>query len=43
MRRTQAAATLLQRIRAETRDADLPRVDDTLVALGQAAAVASPR
>lgn len=42
-RRTQAAATLLQRIRAETRDADLPRVDDTLVALGQAAAVASPR
>ena len=42
-RRTQGAATLLQRIRAETRDAALPRVDDTLVALGQAAAVASPR
>ena len=42
-RRTQAAATLLQRIRAETRDADLPRVDDTLVALGQAAAASQPR
>ena len=41
-RRTQAAATLLQRIRAETRDADLPRVDDTLVALGQVAS-ASPQ
>ena len=36
-RRTQAAATLLQRIRAETHDAALPSVADTLVALGQAA------
>lgn len=37
-RRTQAAATLLQQIRGATRAADLPRVDETLAALGQAAA-----
>ena len=37
-RRTQAAATLLQQIQASTKSADLPRVDDTLVALGNAVA-----
>ena len=42
-RRTQAAATLLQRIRGETHDAALPRVDDTLVALSQAAAASQQR
>ncbi|MBN9406672.1 MAG: uroporphyrinogen-III C-methyltransferase [Burkholderiales bacterium] len=42
-RRTQAAATLLQRIRGETHDAALPSVDDTLVALSQAAAAAQAR
>ena len=42
-RRTQAAATLLQRLRAETHDATLPRVDDTLVALSQAAAASQQR
>lgn len=39
-RRTQAAATLLQQIQASTRSAELPRVDDALVALGQAVAAA---
>lgn len=42
-RRTQAAATLLQRIRGETHDATLPSVDDTLVALSQAAAASAQR
>lgn len=37
-RRTQGAATLLQQIQASTKSADLPRVDDTLVALGNAVA-----
>lgn len=37
-RRTQAAATLLQQIQASTKSADLPRVDETLIALGAAAA-----
>ncbi|MBK6613264.1 uroporphyrinogen-III C-methyltransferase [Ottowia sp.] len=37
-RRTQAAATLLQQIQGVTRSADLPRVDETLVALGSAVA-----
>lgn len=40
-RRTQAAATLLQQIQASTRAADLPRVDDTLVALSNAVAAAA--
>ncbi|WP_084651805.1 uroporphyrinogen-III C-methyltransferase [Ottowia thiooxydans] len=35
-RRTQAAATLLQQIQAATKAADLPRVDETLLALGAA-------
>ncbi|HRB09338.1 MAG TPA: uroporphyrinogen-III C-methyltransferase [Ottowia sp.] len=39
-RRTQAAATLLQQIQASTRSAELPRVDETLVALGHAVASA---
>lgn len=39
-RRTQAAATLLQQVQASTRSAELPRVDDSLVALGQAVATA---
>ena len=39
-RRTQAAATLLQQIQASTRAAELPRVDETLVALGHAVASA---
>jgi uroporphyrin-3 C-methyltransferase len=33
-RRTQSAATLLQQIRGETRSADLPHIDATLLALG---------
>lgn len=37
-RRTQAAATLLQQIQGGTRGAELPRLDDTLVALGNATA-----
>lgn len=37
-RRTQAAATLLQQIQGATRGAELPRLDDTLVALGNAVA-----
>ena len=37
-RRTQAAATLLQQIQASTKSADLPRVDNTLIALGNAVA-----
>ncbi|MBH1962885.1 MAG: uroporphyrinogen-III C-methyltransferase [Comamonadaceae bacterium] len=37
-RRTQAAATLLQQIQASTKSADLPRVDETLTALGTAIA-----
>ena len=37
-RRTQAAATLLQQIQGVTRAAELPRVDETLVALGSAVA-----
>ena len=37
-RRTQAAATLLQQIQASTKSADLPRVDETLIALSTAAA-----
>lgn len=36
-RRTQAAATLLQQIQASTKSADLPRVDETLIALSTAA------
>ena len=40
-RRTQAAATLLQQIQASTKTADLPRVDETLIALSAAAATAS--
>lgn len=40
-RRTQAAATLLQQVQASTKAADLPRVDDTLVALGNAVAAGS--
>jgi uroporphyrin-3 C-methyltransferase len=37
-RRTQAAATLLQQIQGGTRAAELPRLDDTLVALANATA-----
>ena len=37
-RRTQAAATLLQEVQAQTKSADLPRVDESLVALGNAVA-----
>ena len=40
-RRTQAAATLLQQIQASTKSADLPRVDDTLLALGNAVAASN--
>ncbi len=40
-RRTQSAATTLQEIQAGTRTADLPRVEDTLTALGNAIAAAS--
>ena len=40
-RRTQSAATTLQEIQAGTRSADLPRVEDTLTALGNAMAAAS--
>lgn len=40
-RRTQAAATLLQQIQASTKSADLPRVDETLIALSAAAATSS--
>ncbi|HMN21510.1 MAG TPA: uroporphyrinogen-III C-methyltransferase [Ottowia sp.] len=39
-RRTQAAATLLQQIQGGTRAAELPRLDDTLVALANAMAAA---
>jgi len=39
-RRTQAAAALLQQIQGLTRAADLPRVQDTLTALGSAVAAA---
>ena len=42
-RRTQAAATLLQQIQAQSKSADLPRVDDSLVALGNAAAADTGR
>ncbi len=42
-RRTQAAATLLQEVQAQTRSADLPRVDESLLALGNAAAAAPAR
>ena len=41
-RRTQAAATLLQQIQASTKSADLPRVDETLTALGTAIAATAP-
>jgi uroporphyrin-3 C-methyltransferase len=37
-RRTQAAATLLQQIQAQTRSADLPRIDASLLALSNAQA-----
>jgi uroporphyrin-3 C-methyltransferase len=37
-RRTQAAATLLQQIQNQTRSADLPRIDASLLALGNAQA-----
>ena len=37
-RRTQAAATLLQQIQGQTKSADLPRVDASLLALGNAQA-----
>ena len=37
-RRTQAAATLLQQAQAQSKSADLPRVEESLVALGNAAA-----
>ena len=37
-RRTQAAATLLQQVQASAKSADLPRVDETLLALGAAVA-----
>ncbi len=40
-RRTQAAATLLQQIQTSTKSAELPRVDETLIALGTAAAAAN--
>ena len=40
-RRTQSAATTLQQIQAGTRSADLPRVEDTLTALGTAIAAAN--
>ena len=40
-RRTQAAATLLQQVQASAKSADLPRVDETLLALGSAAAATS--
>ena len=39
-RRTQAAATLLQQIQGQTRSVELPRLDDSLVALGNATAAA---
>jgi uroporphyrin-3 C-methyltransferase len=38
-RRTQTAATLLQQIQSLTKAAELPRVEDTLAALGAAAAL----
>ena len=38
-RRTQAAATLLQQIQGLTKAAELPRVQDTLAALGHAVAI----
>ena len=41
-RRTQAAATLLQQLQASARSADLPRADETLVALGHAVAAIHP-
>jgi uroporphyrin-3 C-methyltransferase len=37
-RRTQVAATLLQQIQGQTKSADLPRIDDSLLALGSAQA-----
>ncbi|HOB67914.1 MAG TPA: uroporphyrinogen-III C-methyltransferase [Ottowia sp.] len=40
-RRTQSAATTLQQIQAGTKSADLPRIDDTLTALGNVMAAAS--
>ena len=40
-RRTQAAATLLQQIQASAKTAALPRVDETLIALGTAAAASA--
>ncbi|WP_423460806.1 uroporphyrinogen-III C-methyltransferase [Ottowia sp. VDI28] len=40
-RRTQSAATLLQQIQASTKSADLPRVDETLMALSAAASAAN--
>ena len=41
-RRTQAAATLLQQVQTQSKSADLPRVEESLVALGNAAAGAAP-
>jgi len=41
-RRTQAAAALLQQIQGLTKAAELPRVQDTLAALGAASAVDAP-
>jgi uroporphyrin-3 C-methyltransferase len=38
-RRTQAAATLLQQIQSQTRSVDLPRIDASLLALGNAQAI----
>lgn len=40
-RRTQAAATLLQQVQAAAKSADLPRAEETLLALGSAAAAAA--
>ncbi|MFD1711237.1 hypothetical protein FVQ98_00035 [Ottowia sp. GY511] len=42
-RRTQAAATLLQQVQSQTRSADLPRVDESLLALGHVAAAEPAR
>ena len=41
-RRTQAAATLLQQVQGLTKAADLPRVQDTLIALSNAVAASGP-
>ncbi len=42
-RRTQAAATLLQQVQAQSKSADLPRVEESLVALGNAATAGAGR